>query len=241
MSASAGATSSPMADVLAWLSTRESFSIVQIGAYIGDTGNDPLYVFLQQALPARPRDTVVLVEPVAEYFHELQKAYASLPRVRLERIAIAEADGERAFYRLGVDPTLYGDPDWLAQLGSLHPTRMTHMWDRYERGVMEASGVTADLQTFWLDHRIVEHVHCTTLHHLLTRHSITELDLLQIDAEGYDYEILRTIDFTRIQPRFINYERVLLDNDEPACRAMLIDAGYVLFDWGQDTLCIAVA
>ena len=65
------------------------------------------------------------------------------------------------------------------------------------------------------------------------------LDLLQIDAEGYDYEILKTIDFDRIRPRFVNYERVLLLDEEPACRSMMRDAGYVLFDWDIDTLCVA--
>jgi hypothetical protein len=34
--------------------------------------------------------------------------------------------------------------------------------------------------------------------------------------------------------------RVLLQDDEPACRSMLTANGYVLFDWGQDTLCVAV-
>lgn len=87
---------------------------------------------------------------------------------------------------------------------------------------------------------MIERVQCTTLHQLLDRHDVTQLDLLQIDTEGYDSEILRTLDFTRIRPRFVNYERVLLQGDEPACRALLKAAGYILRDWGQDTLCIAV-
>ena len=69
------------------------------------------------------------------------------------------------------------------------------------------------------------------------------MDLLQIDTEGYDYEILRTIDFSRLRPRFINYERELLQDDGPACRSMLSAAGYVLFDWGEDdkdTLAVAL-
>jgi FkbM family methyltransferase len=230
-----------MDDVLAWLATQDAFSIVQLGAYVGDTSNDPLYTFLRDCLPGRPRATVVLVEPVAEYFERLQKAYEALPAVQLECVAIAEQDCERDFYRLGVDPTRHGYPEWLSQLGSLHATRMTEMWDHYERGLMAALGETADLKGFWLQHRVTERVRCTTLHQLLDRHHVIELDLLQIDTEGYDYEILRTIDFTRIRPRFINYERVLLDEDEAACRALLVAAGYVLFDWGQDTLCIAVA
>jgi len=41
-----GATeATPMDGVLEWLARRESFTIVQIGAYIGNTINDPLYHF----------------------------------------------------------------------------------------------------------------------------------------------------------------------------------------------------
>jgi hypothetical protein len=90
-------------------------------------------------------------------------------------------------------------------------------------------------QEFWHQHSAVEKVQCWTFHQLLERHGLDHVDLLQIDAEGYDYEILRTVDFSRVRPRFINYEREILLEDEPACRAMLTDAGYVLFDWGQDT------
>jgi FkbM family methyltransferase len=229
-----------MDEVLAWLATRETFSIVQIGAYVGDTDNDPLYRFLHETLPVRPQGTVVLVEPVAEYFGRLRNAYESLPGVRLENIAIAEEEGERDFYRLGVDPAQYGHPEWLAQLGSLRATRMTEMWDRYEQGLMSALGETADLKTFWLEHRVTERVQCATLHQLFDRHQLLHVDLLQVDAEGYDYEILRSIDFRRVRPRFINYERVLLQDDEPACRALLTAAGYILFDWGQDTLGVTV-
>jgi hypothetical protein len=112
-----------MDDVLAKLAVRHAFSIVQIGAYVGDTSNDPLYRFLHEVLPGRPQATVVLVEPVAEYFERLKEAYEVLPAVRLEQVAIAEQDCERPFYRLGVDPAQYGHPEWLSQLGSLRATR----------------------------------------------------------------------------------------------------------------------
>ena len=203
--------------------------MVQIGAFTGDTANDPLCAWLKAELPAHPQASVVLVEPVGEYFAKLQTAYAGMP-IHLENVAIAEAEGDRDFYRLGVDPARYGQPPNLAQLGSLRADRMTALWDSYE-GHHEQ-------REFWLDHRVVEKVKCTTLHRLLDRYGLTKLDLLQIDTEGYDYEILRTIDFEHIQPRFVNYERVLLQNDEAECRAMMRAAGYVLADWGQDTLCI---
>jgi len=224
-----------MEGVFGWLAARDAFAVVQIGAYVGQSPNDPLYEFLHAALPSRPASVAVLVEPVREYFEALHDAYRDLPGVRLENVAIAEKEDDRDFYRLapGVDPTQHGQHEWLAQLGSLRADRMTDLFDRHESD--------RQAKDFWHQHHTVEKVHCWSFEQLLERHELNHVDLLQIDAEGYDYEILRSIDFERLRPRFVNYERVLLNEDEPACRRMLIDAGYVLFDWAKDTLAVAVA
>jgi FkbM family methyltransferase len=230
-------------DVLAWLAAQPTFVVVQIGAFVGATDNDPLHAFLSAALPAAhargAASTAVLVEPVADYFAQLQRTYAGVPGVRCEHAAIAEAAGTRDFYRLAADPVAHGLPAWLSQLGSLRADRMTALWDRYERGHLAAD--SDRLTRFYRDHQVVEPVTCLTFAMLLERHGLTHVDLLQIDAEGYDYEILRTVDFQRVRPTFINYERVLLHDDEPACRAMLEAAGYALTDWCQNTLCVLTA
>ena len=107
---------------------------------------------------------------------------------------------------------------------------MEELWDNYER--------LEEAQEFYLKHRVVENVQCVTLEMLFAKHDIQQLDLLQVDAEGYDFEILKTLDFSKIKPRFINYERVLLKENESVCRDMLTKHGYELVDWGQDTLAI---
>ena len=221
----------PLVSVLNDLSASNSFTIVQIGAYIGKTGNDPLARFLMATLagPGRRNAKVVLVEPVQEYFEALKKNYSGLGGVWCENTAIAEKEGARDFWRIKVDPTLFGLPGWLAQLGSLRSDRMTKLWENYEKD--------SSLQKFYLEHRVVEKVRCITFKQLLDKYQITDIDLLQIDAEGYDFEILKSIDFSTIRPRFVNYERVLLGDEEEECREMMRNAGYVLRDWGQDTLC----
>jgi FkbM family methyltransferase len=201
--------------------------VIQVGAYIGTEANDPLSGFIRAK--AGRGLTAVLIEPVRDYFDQLTSNYAGLEGVRFENVAIADAIGTREFYRLGVNPQDYGYPEWLAQLGSLKQDRMTDIWSRCE--------ADPKLQEFWLAHRVVDVVECMTLPALLERHGIAEVDLLQIDAEGYDFEILKTIDFSRIAPRFINYERLLLGDQEAQCRAMLQAAGYRMTDYGQDTFC----
>jgi FkbM family methyltransferase len=220
-----------MQGVLAHLASQPTFSIVQIGAYVGDTDNDPIYAFVHGELANHPGSTVVLVEPISDSFARLQVAYRDLDVVCVNA-AIAERAGEREMYRLAsdADPVAEGLGDWVHQLSSLREDRMTSLWDSFEQD--------RAVQDFYLRHRTCELVRCTTMHQLLADHSLNGVDLLQMDTEGYDYEILKTIDFGRVRPRFINYERVLLLDEEEACRKLMRDAGYVLFDWGLDTLCV---
>jgi FkbM family methyltransferase len=209
-------------------------SIVQIGAYKGESFNDPLCDFLKSHLDAESvkRDAqikVVLIEPVREFFEQLCESYADLFGVEFENVAIAETAGERDFYRLSVDPRAHGYPAWLSQLGSLRSD--SRFWDELATG--------RRWKEFFLTHRTVERVECITLAMVLEKHRIRELDLLQIDAEGYDYEILKTLDFARLRPRFINYEHALLRDDEKAkCRDRLERENYVLMEYGYDTFCI---
>lgn len=78
---------------------------------------------------------------------------------------------------------------------------------------------------------------CLTIAELLRRRGVTQVDLLQMDVEGYEFEILSTIDFGRTPIRFINYESVLLHERKKDAEALMASAGYAFFDHGQDTFC----
>ena len=223
----------PLQKALAQLDRKPHFSIVQIGAYIGATDDDPLAESLMGMLPQRAREgrtaTVVLIEPVQEYFDQLRRNYAGIPFVHFVNAAIAETEGKRSFYRVNVDPKQFGLPDWLAEMGSLRREIAAPILETYAK----------KYGAFLCEHRVEETVDCVRLETVLASHGIKDdLDMLQIDAEGYDYEILCSIDFTQLRPTYINFERVLLEDREPACRAMMRAAGYSLMDWGLDTLCI---
>jgi len=52
-----------------------------------------------------------------------------------------------------------------------------------------------------------------------------------IDTEGYDYEVLKQIDFQRFRPSLVIYERVhLSDAAKKASVDMLNKAGYDVFN-----------
>jgi FkbM family methyltransferase len=49
-------------------------------------------------------------------------------------------------------------------------------------------------------------VNCMTIEDLIKKHSIKKIDLLQIDAEGYDFEVLKTLSMKNIKPKIIHFE-----------------------------------
>jgi FkbM family methyltransferase len=49
-------------------------------------------------------------------------------------------------------------------------------------------------------------VACTRLRHFYPQNDIARVDLLKIDAEGYDFDVLETHDFDAIQPRVVLVE-----------------------------------
>jgi FkbM family methyltransferase len=216
--------------------TQHRVVVVQLGAFIGATRNDPLYRFLKhyQSGPSGhgPEITAILVEPVSDFCERLKQNYDGCRNIVFENAAISAKAGRAAFYRLkpGLDLKRLGRPEWLYQIGSLHPERITTLWEGYERDPA--------LQRFLRENLVVEEVPCLTFAQLAEKHHLDEIDLLQIDVEGHELEILQTIDFTRHRIRALNYERVLLGKKEATCRALLRENGFELWDHGQDTLAI---
>src|SRR5690606_19248871 len=86
---------------------------------------------------------------------------------------------------------------------------------------------------------IEESVPCLTLPDLLEKYSIHEIDVLQIDAEGHDYHILKQLDFSQHHPCIINFEVVNLPQaDQEAAKRLLNDQGYTYRKAGYDLFCV---
>jgi FkbM family methyltransferase len=167
---------------------------IQIGANDGFTG-DPLNPLITRS---DTRWRGVLVEPVADLFAKLSERYGHNPALRLERAAIGEHDGTIEIHRL---QTTGGDSLWLQQLPSLDRALLQR--NASEFGQPERPTVT-------------EVVPCLSVATLLTRHQIEHCDLLVIDAEGWDWRLLRQFDLARLRPKLILYEHQHLAPEERA-------------------------
>jgi FkbM family methyltransferase len=208
----------PLIDVLEALAdTRPDACFIQIGSNDADHG-DPLRQFVQGR-----EWRGVLVEPVPFVFERLRARFGSHPRITLVNAAIAGEDGQLPFYYVAQsdDPAL---PEWYDQLGSfvleniLHPYHLEHIPDLRDRIVCEE-------------------VPCLTFASLWRAHPLPRLDLLHIDAEGYDDQILLQVDLDGLRPTLVLYEHQHLDEARRSAIAEhLCGHGYQILDLGPDAL-----
>jgi FkbM family methyltransferase len=177
---------------------------VQIGAHNGRT-DDKLYHYVK-----RHQWQGILVEPIRYLFDELKENYRDLAGLQFVNKAIGPAAGIRKFY--GIRKVDADMPSWYNQVGS------------FDRAVV----LKARDSIPGLEDLICElDIECITFRDLVEAHGVPELDLLLIDTEGFDYEIIKTIDFSRIRPALIIYEHIhLSEADAAACSALLRRAGY---------------
>ena len=167
----------------------------------------------------------VMVEPQPHVFARLERNYAGVGRVALERLAIAAHDGTVPFfYPAPPEPGEPGLPDWYDGIGSLSR----------EAVLSHAEHIPG------LERRLVrDDVPCLTFASLCARHALDRVDLLVLDTEGMDWEILRSIDLAAHHPRLLVYEHFHLGpGDRAACRAHVESHGYETMEEGFDTFCL---
>ena len=195
---------------------RPEMTFVQIGAHDGQAG-DPLRACIGQ-LGLRG----VLVEPQCGPFAALKANYADQPQLAFERAAIAREDGTARFYR--VDPEFWRrhglQPGSDSEISSLRREQI-----RFHVALFGGEKL-ADREDEYL---ICDEVPALTLGSLLRKHGLVSPDLIQIDAEGFDFEIIRMIDWAR-PPALIHYETVHLSvSDRIASWDLLRSRGYRLY------------
>jgi FkbM family methyltransferase len=191
--------------------------VVQIGSNDGSTG-DPIHTLLSN----NPSWRALLIEPIPFLFQRLRRNYPQDVRFCFENIAIAEAEGCSPFYY--IDPAakefMPDLPYWYDQLGSFDRGHIArHFGDKLDKFIVKIDIPTSRLST------------------VLQRNNISQIDLLHIDTEGYDWNILRQLDLKLYAPKVILFEHKHLSTDEiQQARAFLIPA-YKMIDLGCDFFC----
>lgn len=192
----------------------KDFFFIQIGAHNG-IANDPIrkYVF-KYGLKG------ILLEPQKEIFMILVKNYKEQPQLIFENVAISDKNETRSLYK--IKSNAQNLPKWADQLASFS-----------KQTVLNHGDVIPDIDSLIE----VENVKCISFDTLLEQYKIFKIDLLQIDAEGYDYDIIKTIDFAKVKPHIIHFEHKHLNAlDTGNCVKFLMKQGYQVIFFGSDAI-----
>jgi FkbM family methyltransferase len=189
--------------------------ILQIGANDGKTG-DPVHSIITQG-----NWSGILVEPLPNLYKELGHTYSHLSQLKLENCAIAKEDGMVELYRVMADESL---PEYVRLLAS------------FDRNIiLKQKPLIPNIEQFI---EVVK-VPAMSLASLIKKHSIQQVNLLQIDTEGFDYEILKMAFQSNLLPDIINFEYTHLQPEITIeCGNLLASKGYSYLKVGRDIVAV---
>jgi FkbM family methyltransferase len=76
-----------------------------------------------------------------------------------------------------------------------------------------------------------------SFHTLFQKYSVSRIDLLQVDAEGFDEEIVRFFPYEEMKPRIIRYEHKHISRVSRGLLGVWLHGkGYAVFEEGADTI-----
>ncbi len=172
----------------------------------------------------------VLVEPLPWVFERLRSNYEGFDGLAFENAAVGDTDGRVPFFYVPPDQgkEVLGD-NWQDLIGSLSRFEVEQSVTRFHNG-FNVAAPDVEIQS--------TEVPSLTFESLCRKHGIEELDLLMIDAQGYDFKIVKGIDFERHRPRLLIFETILLNGDERReAKAYVERLGYETMDEHADTWC----
>lgn len=206
--------------------TKKSVTLVQVGANDG-INNDPIHKFIK-----RDGWKGVLLEPQRFVFNEyLLPLYSKTKGIIPVNAALEWTDGMKPIYRI-----------------SASNSRWAHGLTTFNRSVLEESVrsgyVTRQLQKEGSpvpekpeDFITEEMVECISADTLKKRYNLDRIDWLQIDTEGYDFEIIRMFTESGTKPEVIVYENLhFTEEQKNECTGWLERLGYRCKDFGPNTL-----
>ncbi len=193
-----------------------TFFFVQIGAHDGVHG-DPIHEYVVKYDLAG-----IAVEPQPGVYTRLCETYKG-SRVRCLQAAIGA--GELTFYTVKDTAKTEGNFNKMTRIASFNKSVIARsLVAKIPRGASPDEYIEATP------------VRMIDFNQLVRECGIQRIDLLQLDCEGYDYEVLKMIDFEQFSPSLINYESAhFADQTRKECENLLTSNGYRLFRYGSDT------
>ena len=201
-----------------YLSDGRSY-IIQIGANDGVSG-DPLFDMAQK----HENWILLLVVPVLLLFDQLKNNYGNTVRVTYVNAAINEDGGSQSFYV--IDQKAYQEIPNLSrdyeQIGSFDKQHLISLGGERLRKFI----APIEVQSY-------------SLIQLLDLYEINHFDALLLDAEGYDWLILKQLDLEKHRPKIIFFEQTHLNSKDVQDFWNIFSEKYAIYRFTINFLCIS--
>jgi len=161
---------------------HENFFFIQIGANDGISFDPINSLIIEFDL------TGLCLEPIKEYYNQLVSTYKETKKVTCLNLAIHPIKKIIDLYKVDSEH-LKNLPDWSKGIASLNA-------DHHKLSGTPSESIKK------------ETVDAISFKELIQNNNIKSLDLLSIDTEGFDLDIIQTIDFENISPIIIVFEHL---------------------------------
>lgn len=201
-------------------------TVVQIGANDG-INNDPIHKFIK-----RDNWQGVLLEPQKYVFEKyLKPLYKKTKGINVLNAALDVKDGVKPIYKISIS-----NSRWATGLTSFNKQVLEEaVRSGYVENQAGKEGILLPVNKE--DFISEEKVECISTETLLKKFSIKNIDWLQIDTEGFDFEIIKMFNISATQPKVIVYENLHLSPvDKLECINHLKYNGYGCLNFGGNTL-----
>jgi FkbM family methyltransferase len=206
--------------------SRERVTVVQIGANDG-INNDPIHKFIK-----RDHWHGVLLEPQRLVFEKyLRPLYMKTGGIVVLNAALDVRDGQKPIYKVAVS-----ESRWATGLSSFNREVLVAA---VKSGYIEREAIKegALLPENKDDYITEEHIECISTESLIKRFDLKQIDWLQIDTEGFDFEIIKMFNIGVTRPEVIVYENLHFGVEQQnECLDFLVKNGYLCRTFGPNTL-----
>ena len=160
------------------------FGLVVIGAHFGVWLKDQIYSFKDHK--------ILLVEPVPYNYKKLYEDFKNNKNIQICTNAIFSENKIKNFYYVKESSIPKLKKHWASGIGSFNKNHiLDHKGRRFKIEDEDIEKIDVEFITF---------------ENLIKKYSIKSIDKLQIDAEGAEYEILKSINFKNIYIKSIQFE-----------------------------------
>ena len=206
----------------------DQFSVIQIGANDGIT-HDPIHKFIK-----RDQWTGVLLEPQKYVFERFLKHIYRLDHgITTLNAALGYEDELGKIYKIG-----FSNARWATGLTSFNREVLERAFEsgHVQRQLKKEGQVLPQDKATYI---IEEEIEIISTETLIQRYDVQQIDLLQIDTEGFDYEVIKMFNLDVNTPNAIIYENIHLSSDDKrASIHYLRDRGYEVRHFGGNTLAV---